>query len=121
MGTFRTFTTPNELLDMLINRFNMPKPKNPTKEQEKNFRAEKLIPIHFRVFNVLKDWINTYTIDFKQDTVLVQRVLDFTNKVKVDHQSLGHACKSVTDAINKQNASPKEPTLINLGAKPSAS
>merc|ERR1711976_503699 len=77
--TFRTFTTSNELLDLLINRFHMPQPKAPTKEQAKNFRNEKLIPIRFRVFNVLKEWTNRYSVDFK-DTVLVERILDLLRK-----------------------------------------
>lgn len=117
--TFRTFTTPNDLLDLLINRFNMPRPKNPTKEQEKNFRAEKLIPIHFRVFNVLKEWISFYGIDFKQDTVLVQRVLDFSAKVQSEFTSLASACKSVIDAINQSHPSINEPTTIVFGSSSS--
>ena len=115
--TFRGFTTPNELLDLLINRFKMPQPKAPTKEQAKNFRAEKLIPIHFRVFNVLKEWTTNYGIDFRKDTVLVQRVLDFANSASSENSALESGCKIVIDTISKSAPSVKEPKLISLGSK----
>lgn len=102
MMTYKTFTTANELLDLLIMRFNMPHPKSPTKEQEKKFKSEKLIPIHFRVFNVLKTWVDKYFLDFKEDTVLVQRVFDFVDKAVSVQKVLEKAGSQIKSCLNKK-------------------
>jgi hypothetical protein len=46
--TFPTFMSATEFLDLLDKRFNMPKPKNPTKGQLTRFTSQKQIPIQLR-------------------------------------------------------------------------
>ena len=46
--SYRTFTTPSELLEFLDSRFNMPKPKNPSAGQAARFLKERMLPIHLR-------------------------------------------------------------------------
>ena len=99
--TFKTFTTTSELLDLLMMRYNLPKPKNPSKEQQKLFTQEKEIPIHFRVFNVLKLWTDRYPGDFKDDTVLVQRVLDFVSKTIDITPMLAKAGNAIINTLEK--------------------
>eukprot|EP01096_Ripella_sp_DP13-Kostka_P006829 TRINITY_DN2466_c0_g1_i8.p1 TRINITY_DN2466_c0_g1~~TRINITY_DN2466_c0_g1_i8.p1 ORF type:complete len:953 (-),score=400.95 TRINITY_DN2466_c0_g1_i8:17-2875(-) len=109
--SYQTFTTANELLDLLIMRFNMPQPKSPSKEQARLFKTEKLIPIHFRVMNVLKNWVEKYYIDFKQDTVLVQRVLDFIDKASVANQVVEKPGSQVKTLIAKKAEVASEETF----------
>lgn len=67
--TFKTFTSSSELLDLLNNRFDMPKPANPSKQQMEKFISTRLIPIHLRICNLVKCWINVYPEDFLEDGV----------------------------------------------------
>lgn len=99
--SYRLFTTASELLDLLIMRFNLPHPKNPTKEQEKLFNQEKVIPIHFRVINVLKLWTDKYIIDFR-DTVLVQRVIDFITSANRDFPVLQKAGSVIITSLQSR-------------------
>ena len=114
--TYKTFTTANELLDLLIMRFNMPHPKAPSKEQARLFKSEKLVPIHFRVFNVLKNWVEKYMIDFKQDTVLVQRVLDFVEKATESQVALEKVGVQIKTHLNlKKFDNTKKDFSANFG------
>lgn len=49
--TFRSFTSPNELLSLLKQRFNMPFPKNPTEVEKQNFER-KITIIRLRFDNL---------------------------------------------------------------------
>ena len=82
-------------------RFNLPHPKNPTKEQEKLFNQEKVIPIHFRVINVLKLWTDKYIIDFR-DTVLVQRIIDFITSANRDFPVLQKAGSVIISTLQSR-------------------
>ena len=113
--TYKTFTTANELLDLLIMRFNMPHPKNPTKDQVRLFKSEKLVPIHFRVFNVLKNWVEKYYIDFKQDTVLVQRVLDFVEKATESQVALEKVGTQIKNTLNNKKMDMKNSPIFGIG------
>ena len=95
----------------------MPQPKNPTKDQAKQFKNEKLIPIHFRVFNVLKTWTEKYIIDFKQDTVLVQRVLDFVKKVMAANSVLESAANTILTTLSKKQEPDSAHNLVRLASK----
>eukprot|EP01102_Stenamoeba_stenopodia_P014624 TRINITY_DN4881_c0_g1_i2.p1 TRINITY_DN4881_c0_g1~~TRINITY_DN4881_c0_g1_i2.p1 ORF type:complete len:1169 (+),score=349.70 TRINITY_DN4881_c0_g1_i2:173-3679(+) len=82
--TFPTFVSSEELLDLLIMRFNPPKPvASATKEQQERFK-KRLIPIHFRVFNVLKNWVERFwDQDFKDKPELIEKLMKFIeNDVK---------------------------------------
>lgn len=73
---YRTFTTGKELMELLIMRFNMPKPKNPAMLDK--FKRDKLMPVMLRVINVLKNWVDKYSEDFANDEELTKLFLDFT-------------------------------------------
>ena len=68
--TYPTFTTGDEILNLLDNRFNMPKPANPSKQQMQKFTSSRLFPIHLRIINLLKSWVTTYPEDFVNDDTL---------------------------------------------------
>ncbi|KAL6054788.1 Son of sevenless 1 [Balamuthia mandrillaris] len=74
--TYRTFTTPPELLDLLTARFNMPRPKSPTKQQLEEFETKRN-RVRLRVFNVLKTWVSNHFYDFAEDSNLLEVLTDF--------------------------------------------
>lgn len=85
--TYRSFSTPKQLLDLLILRFDTPVPINCLQEDLQRFKEQRLTPIRLRVANVLKNWIDKHFHDFMEDRSLVASFLQFI-KLKTDVDSV---------------------------------
>lgn len=70
---FRLFTTPQELLQLLIKRFYLQPPFDLSHEQYETWANEVLVPIRLRVYNVIKTWLESY-FQYNQD-LLIQKDL----------------------------------------------
>lgn len=68
--TYRSFTTPHELLTLLSSRWNIEPPPDLSADEMKLFIHKMRTPIRLRVANVLKIWIENYFDDFKDDNLL---------------------------------------------------
>ena len=66
--TYRSFTTPTELLQLLVNRFYCPVPSD---DPDMLRTVQK--PIRLRLFAVLKTWISGYAYDFVDDPEMVKQ------------------------------------------------
>jgi len=77
--TYRSFTTPAELLGLLITRYNVPEPRKLSEKDREVWVKNKQNPIQLRVFNALKAWLQTHFYDFSSDTSLTSTLLDFIN------------------------------------------
>lgn len=92
--TFKTFTSSEELLDLLDNRFDMPKPANPSKQQMEKFISTRLIPIHLRICNLLKCWITSFPEDFAETELqnkiygLIDTWVEKNSKIQVAAQGV---------------------------------
>eukprot|EP01125_Pyxidicula_operculata_P018240 TRINITY_DN6479_c0_g1_i1.p1 TRINITY_DN6479_c0_g1~~TRINITY_DN6479_c0_g1_i1.p1 ORF type:complete len:1105 (+),score=214.78 TRINITY_DN6479_c0_g1_i1:1899-5213(+) len=73
----RTFCTAEELLNLLIIRFQVPDPKDKSEESMQKWVTEFQIPIHLRVFNVIKSWIMTQPHDFHMYPILKTILTEF--------------------------------------------
>mmetsp|Transcript_34688 Transcript_34688/g.87212 ORF Transcript_34688/g.87212 Transcript_34688/m.87212 type:complete len:1018 (-) Transcript_34688:186-3239(-) len=71
--TYRSFTTPSQLFDLLQSRWNIPEPSSNLDEWVQKTQT----PIRLRVFNVFKTWVQTYFRDFAADDTLYNRLIDF--------------------------------------------
>lgn len=81
--TYRSFTNAHQLLDLLIQRFNIPPPENCTFEEFAEFKAEKLDKIRLRVISAIKYWLeNFYLFDFGVDEEIRNKVNDFIELTK---------------------------------------
>jgi son of sevenless-like protein len=115
LATFRSFLSPHDFLDLIVMRYNMPRPKNANAEILQKFRELKETPIRLRVFNTLKLWLDRFFSDFRDDPTLLDKLNVFVvNAVQLSNPKFANALQLL---IQKQSqvvpaiglAPPKEP------------
>jgi len=99
MLTYRTFVTPNELLDLIIMRYNVPPPTTTTPEVLEKFKQKKELPIQLRVLNALKTWVDKFFDDFQADKALLTKLLEFVDKSMVTHPTMSRAGENLKAQI----------------------
>ena len=77
--TYRSFSTADELLKLLVKRFSIQPPRGITQDQYQVWVDRKQKPIRIRVVNILKSWFDSYWMENndKSSNNLLQRVYNF--------------------------------------------
>lgn len=100
--TYRSFTTPSELLRLLVQRYHIEIPKSMEDENLKSiYFWKKIIPIRLRVFNVLKMWIkNNYEELGPED---IQMLHDFMPTLRADFSKGTEEFESLLERKSKRD------------------
>ncbi|KAH9997970.1 ras guanine nucleotide exchange factor domain-containing protein [Russula vinacea] len=74
--TFRLFSTPAQLVEAIIDRYNLVPPPGLSEERTYIWQQRKGIPVRMRISNLIKSWLENYWRP-TTDTVVLPALLDF--------------------------------------------
>ncbi|KAF2452621.1 cell division control protein-like protein Cdc25 [Lineolata rhizophorae] len=119
--TYRSFTTANELFEMLMRRWSIQPPQGLATRDYETWVEKKQKIIRFRVVNILKSWVTDYWMEGNDEEArqLIQRIYNFVSDhvaksstpgagpllVAIEQRSKGHetSAKRMVLTINSQN------------------
>jgi son of sevenless-like protein len=78
--TFRTFTTSEELFDLLLDRFSMTRPDNLNQVEVEDWKRRCLVPTQRHVLDVFNLWLEGHRL-LEEDPHIAQRLPDFIRQV----------------------------------------
>jgi len=78
--TYRSFTSPEDLMELLCLRYNPKCVQKQSSKESKDFQEKLVRPVRLRVFNLCKTWVHKYNADFKDDPVLVKQFSKWMEK-----------------------------------------
>ncbi|KAL7423553.1 cell division cycle-related protein [Cryptotrichosporon argae] len=84
--TYRGFTTTEEMVNLLIQRYHIQPPPGLSPEQLQEWQMRKQTPIRLRVANTLKAWLDNYYIE-AEDRPVLDRVDEFVRTTMVANGS----------------------------------
>lgn len=140
LTTYRSFISdPEELLDLLIERFRIPDPpistmfpnyigslddlpetdKTAYRQYLRQFRQRYSKPVKMRVINVIKSWVKNHFYDFQRHPTLLNKLHMFLHEVKTSERIYHSLIESIERSIEQKKVRPKdEPEFIHSAEPP---
>ncbi|KAL4135182.1 hypothetical protein QTP88_006823 [Uroleucon formosanum] len=116
---YRSFCSPHDLMDLLIERYKIPEPSGITlnseslRDETERLKKEYIVPVQFRVLNVFRHWVNYHYYDYQCYPYLLDKLntfLDLINGksikkwadslIKILHRKTSEAKKEITFAFD---------------------
>lgn len=129
LATYRSFLSdPEELLDLLIERFKIPEPLDQLAEVDKTvykqylrrFRQEYSKPVKMRVINVFKIWIKNHYHDFERNPALLEKLISFLDEANKTDHILESLIISIKKTIEQKKSSQRDEFKFMLSKEPPA-
>merc|ERR1712137_157074 len=98
---YQEFTTPERVLELLQNRFDMPRPANPSKQQMAKFQSLCMVPTHLRMMGLLHNWAKVYAMDFMTNKELEQQTMTMVQAWAEENPLLKNAVDTLRKILNK--------------------
>ncbi|KAI1309043.1 Protein son of sevenless [Halotydeus destructor] len=102
LTTYRSFCSSEELLDCLVERFEIPDIESTSREEIKRFKKEYCQPVQFRVLNVIRHWVDQHYYDFARDPVLLQKLVNFLERLYKVCQNMKKWVDSILKTISRK-------------------
>lgn len=113
--TFPLIMPSSQLLDLLIERYNVPLPKKADQDTKTKYDGKVVRPVRLRVFNALKQWVDKYRSDFSNDSELSGKLEEFaedtmkaTGMQKPGERLIEGLKKGTTDADDRKTTQRKQ-------------
>ncbi|KAJ7492214.1 ras guanine nucleotide exchange factor domain-containing protein [Mycena latifolia] len=97
LTTFRTFTTANQLFDVLVARYHMERPEHLTDEQAEEWRERMQLPTQRRTLTLFTMWLQDHRL-LEEEPHIAQRLTDFLTHI-VQPQPLALTAKLILRSI----------------------
>ncbi|KAJ3717263.1 ras guanine nucleotide exchange factor domain-containing protein [Lentinula guzmanii] len=97
LTTFRTFMTPDDLFDMLVDIYRMPYPENLTESEFDEWRDRCLQPTQRHILVVFTMWLEEYRL-LEEEPYISRRLMEFLGLIK-QPSPLAAPAQGIIDAI----------------------
>lgn len=116
LTTYRTFCTSADLLDHLIERFQIPPIESTAREDVKRFEKDYVQPVQFRVLNVIRHWVDQYYEDFSSNNDLEERLIKFLHEA-YSKKNARRFIDSINKTIGKKRSQAQPPGTGQVGLR----
>jgi son of sevenless-like protein len=96
--TFRTFTTPTILFDMLVDRYNTPPPENLSDTHCIEWITHIRLPLRLRVLEVFGAWLEEHRL-LDEEPYIARRLMDFLTSL--DDPALSGTAEAMLGALER--------------------
>ncbi|XP_022178820.1 protein son of sevenless-like [Myzus persicae] len=121
---YRSFCTPHDLMDLLIERYNIPEPFGITmnsvnlQDETKRFKKEYLVPVKFRVLNVFRHWVIYHYYDYQCYPYLLDKLYAFLDSI--NEKSIKKWADSLIKIIHRKTSEDQNEIKFEFDSPPPA-
>ncbi|KAF8630943.1 hypothetical protein AX17_005300 [Amanita inopinata Kibby_2008] len=116
--TYKSFTTVDELFDLLVARFRIQAPSNLAPQEWEEWAKLKQRLIQIRVLNTFKSMVTDEDVLDKEEMFILDRMLEFVKSDEVSHLNAALQLRVNIERAKSGSDALKQTTQTNMGAPP---